>query len=140
MEDSIAEAQTRDKTPRSISGQEAERLLDSLLADVLKRSGLDSATYFDIPPGHARVTEPDGTSYIRKLTPEEIEEQRKDPYLQRLAASGDIIAYDLDGKRVGKAGYREQGKPYVINTEGLQPGTYMLSIPGEKQMKKIVVQ
>jgi hypothetical protein len=142
VEHSVAEAQAEKKAPimKVMKGEEAKRYADSLLNALMRFSNIDSATLFNTPPGYARVLG-SGTTYIRKLTPEEIEDNNR-PMANGnpLEASGDIIAFTLDGHEVGKAGYKERGKPYVINTTGLAPGTYMLSIPGEKQMKKIVVQ
>ena len=142
VEDSIAEAQAEKKAPTTkiMKGEEGKRFADSVLKSLMTLGNIDSATLFSTPEGYARVFD-SGTTYLRKLSPEEMEENAKrfgtnDPR----QASGDIIAYTLDGQEVGKAGYIERGKPYVINTTGLPAGTYMLSIPGEKQMKKIVVQ
>jgi hypothetical protein len=141
-EDSIAEAQAEKQAPitKIYKGEEGKRRGDSILNWLMTLGNIDSTTLFNTPEGYARVFD-SGTTYLRKLTPEEMEENAKrfgtnDPR----QASGDIIAYTLDGQEVGKAGYKERGKPYVINTTGLPAGTYMLSIPGEKQMKKIVVQ
>lgn len=142
IEDSIAEAQAEKKAPTTkvMKGEEAKRFGDSVLKALMKLGNIDSATMFSTPEGYARLFD-SGITYLRKLSPEEIEENARrfgtnDP----AQAFGDIIAHTLDGQVVGKAGYKKRGKPYVINTTGLPAGTYMLSIPGEKQMKKIVVQ
>lgn len=87
-------------------------------------SNLDSATFFDVPEGFARVFNDDGTSYLKKLSEEEIENANKQfSGGERESEAGPIVAYDLDGQRIGTAGYRERGKPYQINTEGLLSGT-----------------
>jgi hypothetical protein len=141
VEDSVAEVKTRNLAPRTLVGAERDsmiRMMDSLRDALLKKAGLDSAILKDIPQGFARVIEGDGTTYLRPLTQKEIEDSQGDAHQPK--DFGDIIAYDLEGHEIGKAGYKERGKPYTINTTGLPPGTYMLSIPGEKQMKKIVVQ
>lgn len=138
-DDSIAEIKTRNMAPRTLVGAERDsvvRVMDSMMREMRTKTGLDSASFFDIPQGYVRVTEADGTTYLRKAT----EEETKLMEGNGPKDFGDIIAYTLDGQVVGKAGYKERGKPYVINTTGLPAGTYMLSIPGEKQMKKIVVQ
>jgi hypothetical protein len=138
-DDSIAEIKTRNMAPRTLVGAERDsvvRVMDSMMREMRIKTGLDSASFFDIPQGYVRVTEADGTTYLRKAT----EEETKSMEGNGPKDFGDIIAYTLDGQEVGRAGYKERGKPYVINTTGLPAGTYMLSIPGEKQMKKIVVQ
>jgi hypothetical protein len=127
--------------PRTLIGPEADsvkRWIDSVRIAFQLKAGLDSSSLYDVPQGYVRVIEADGTTYLRKRTPEETEALERES--QRPRDFGDIIAYSLDGQIAGKAGYRERGKPYKIDTSGLKPGTYMLSIPGEKQMKKIVVQ
>jgi hypothetical protein len=139
VDDSIAEVKTRNMAPRSMKGEEAKRYADSLFNALMKYSNIDSATLWSTPPGYARLFD-SGSTYLRKLTPEEMEENERRFGNQGAPDFGDIIAFTLDGHEVGKAGYKERGKPYVINTTGLATGTYMLSIPGEKQMKKIVVQ
>jgi hypothetical protein len=139
-EDSTAEARTRSMAPRSLVGAERDsvlRVMDSLMRAMREKTGLDSATFYDIPQGYVRVTNGDGSTYLRPATEEETKRMQGGAVPNDF---GDIIAYSLDGQEVGKAGYKERGKPYVINTSGLPAGTYMLSIPGEKQMKKIVVQ
>jgi hypothetical protein len=138
-EDSIAEVKTRNMAPRTLVGAERDSMMRVIQAHtkaLLEKTGLDSATFYNIPLGYVRETYADGTTYLRKQTEKEAEEM----YGESPKDFGDIIAHTLDGQVAGKAGYKERGKPPVINTTGLPAGTYMLSIPGEKQMKKIVVQ
>jgi hypothetical protein len=138
-EDSLAEVKTRNMAPRTIVGAERDsllRVMDSMMRAMREKTGMDSASFFSIPEGYVRVTNADGTTYLRPIT----EKEQKEMYGDAPKDFGDIIAYDLEGHEVGKAGYKERGKQPAINTTGLAPGTYMLSIPGEKQMKKIVVQ
>ncbi len=139
VEDSIAEVKTRNRGPRTLAGAERDsmlRMVQESMREMIQKSGLDSASYYNIPMGYVRVTEADGTTYLRPQTEKEATEMEGTSPRD----FGDIIAHTLDGQVVGKAGYKERGKPYVINTTELPAGTYMLSIPGEKQMKKIVVQ